>query len=218
MAWFRNTESRRDLIKRMKHFKVDPKLRATSLYNNVMYAVAGEAAANVAGMPYEQLIETKVLQPLGLSSSGFSQTEMGKRSNHASRYDARSLEDAVKGEYIKADLERIYMADGPSGDMFSSVLDLVKWGQVLIKMGELDGKQVLSKESVEEMLTGHSIKIRKRRTSEFPPVVGYGLGINLDSYKGRILYRHGKDYHFYGHSFKYMTPVFMSALNDFYYL
>ncbi|KAF8926092.1 hypothetical protein BGZ58_000191 [Dissophora ornata] len=191
LAWFRNTESRRDLIKRLKHVKMDSKLRTKCNYSNVMYAVAGEAAANVVGISYENVVETKILQRLDLTDSGFSSMEMKTRSNYAMPYDAASFSDAQNGVFEQGYLDEIYMTDAPAGDMYSNVLDLVKWGRVIMKHGELDGKQVLNKDSVEEMLSGHSFMRSKKGAPESPPVTAYGMGFVLDSYKGHVLYRHG---------------------------
>ncbi|KAF9183236.1 hypothetical protein BGZ51_004158 [Haplosporangium sp. Z 767] len=190
IGWFRNTEKRIDLIKRIKHVPLDSKLRSKSNYSNVMYAVAGEAAANIAGTSYEHLVEAKILKPLGLLNTGFSVTEMKKRPNHAMPYEAASFEDAQKGKFILGYLDHIYMADAPAGDLYSNVLDLVRWGRVIMKLGELDGKQVLNKESVTELLSGHTFMENTRRSSEFAPVLAYGLGWMVDTYKGQILYRH----------------------------
>ncbi|KAF8982814.1 hypothetical protein BGZ46_000540 [Entomortierella lignicola] len=191
VAWFRNTTPRRDLIKQMRHVKVEAKLGSKTEYNNMMYAVAGEAAANVAGVSYEKLVIDKIIDPLGLTNTGFGPIEMSQRSNYAMPYGAASLDDAKNGLYELGYLDEIYMADAPAGDIYSNVLDVVRWGRVIMKHGELDGKQVLNKKSVEKTLRGYTIMERKRRTPEFAPVLTYGLGWNLDSYKGQTVYHHG---------------------------
>ncbi|KAG9071481.1 hypothetical protein KI688_005693 [Linnemannia hyalina] len=125
-------------------------------YSNVMYAVAGEAAANVAGTTYEQLVHDKILTPLGLSNTGFSQKAMKKLENHASPYHADSFSKAQAGEFRGGEYDEIYMAFAPAGDLHSNVLDLLKWGKVVVdggKVGGGEGKQVLSKESVEMTVT-----------------------------------------------------------------
>jgi len=194
LAWFRNSESRRDLIKRMKYIKVDPKLRSECVYNNLMYAVAGEAATNVSGMTYEELVRTKVIDPLGLTNTGLSVMEMKERGdNYAMPFDAASFEDGVKGKFVQGYLDDVYMADAAAGDIYSNTLDLVRWGRVIMQSGMQDGKQVLNKESVEETKTAYSIFENKtKRTPEFAPVSTYGLGWFIDSYKGQAVYRHSK--------------------------
>ncbi|KAG0305151.1 hypothetical protein BGZ98_004535 [Dissophora globulifera] len=192
LAAFRSTEPRRDFIKRLRHIDLDTKLSSTCNYNNIMYAVAGEAAASVAGVSYEAVVETRILEPLGLSNTGLSPLQMKQRhpDNYAMPYDATSFENAQKGVFVKGYVDPIYMLDAPAGDIYSNVLDLAKWGRVVMKLGELDGKQVLNKESTEEILSAQTIMKRPRRSAEYAPAITYALGWILDTYKGQVVYKH----------------------------
>ncbi|KAI1320600.1 hypothetical protein EDD11_000122 [Mortierella claussenii] len=191
LSWYRSSLPRRELIKRLKHAQVQRKMGVTVKYNNIIYAVAGEAAANVAGISYEDLIKIKLLEPLGLKSSGLGVMEMKDRfDNYAMPYEACSLEGAQKGDFKVGYLDEIYVADAPAGDIHSNVLDLVRYGRVIMQSGKLDGKQVLNEESVKELWIGRTFMQTTRRSSEFAPTMAYGLGWMLDSYKGQIVYEH----------------------------
>ncbi|KAF9958719.1 hypothetical protein BGZ70_009108 [Mortierella alpina] len=193
-AFYRCAESRPEIIQRLKHADLNSKLGTKVNYSNMMYTVAGEAAARVAGMSYEDVVREKVIRPLGLNNTGFSQTEMRDQSpNHAMPFSVRSFEDAQKGDFNAEKMDEVYMTYAPAGDMYSNVLDLVKWGRVVIKGGELDGKQVLNKESLQETLKPQTIMQGGRRGPEYAPMVNYGLGWCIDSYKGHANHRHGKD-------------------------
>ncbi|OAQ30767.1 beta-lactamase/transpeptidase-like protein [Linnemannia elongata AG-77] len=191
IAWFRNKDSTRDLIKQLRHLNLPTtKMSPIVNYNNIIYAVAGEAGAEVAGMTYAELIKAKLLEPLGLKDSGLSLPEMEKLPNFARPYNAATFDDAKKGVYEEGYMDDIHMADAAAGDIYMNILDLVKWGQVILKEGELDGKQVLNKKSVQETLKPHNIKRSKARMPEFAPTTGYGLGWFLDSYKGHTIVHH----------------------------
>ncbi|KAF9284875.1 hypothetical protein BGZ68_004332 [Mortierella alpina] len=194
LAWLRNTTSQRDLINQLKHLDMPSKLSSTVNYSNIVYTVAGEAAANVAGMSYRDLITTKIFEPLGLQSAGFSQAEMAKQPNFAMPYNAACFEEAKKGIYEEGCINEIPVSDAPSGDIFMNVVDLVKWGQVILKLGEVDGKQVLNKDSILETVTPHNIMRRPRLWSDLSPVKGYGYGWIVDSYKGQANFRHDGSY------------------------
>ncbi|KAG0028083.1 hypothetical protein BGZ82_008633 [Podila clonocystis] len=109
----------------------DPKLRATTNYNNAMYDVAGEAAAKVAGVPIEKLVHDKILKPLGLSNSGFSNGEL-----------KTSLNFALPSWTIRSMTPRLD--------------DSSSWGQVVLTEGKVKGEQVLSKEGIAATLTCHT--------------------------------------------------------------
>ncbi|KAG0014382.1 hypothetical protein BGZ82_001782 [Podila clonocystis] len=190
LAWIRNATPPRVLINQLKHLDMPSKLSPTVNYSNVVYTVAGEAAANVAGMSYADLIRTKIFGPLGLKSAGLSHAEMAKQPNFAMPFSAASLEDAKKGIYEEGYIDEIPMSNAPAGDIYMDVVDLVKFGRVILKQGELDGKQVLSKESILDTVTPHNIMRRPRLWSDLSPVKGYGYGWTVDSYKGQANFRH----------------------------
>ncbi|KAF9382188.1 hypothetical protein CPC16_009489 [Podila verticillata] len=190
IAWFWGTETRRDLIKRIKHIPVDPKFRATLNYNNAMYSVAGEAAANAAGVPIEQLVHDKILKPLGMSNSGFSNKELSKSSNFAAPFMAESYADAAAGRFVQVAMDDGAALSAAAGNMYANVLDLVRWGQVVMSEGKHDGKQVLSKEGIAATLTAHTIFQAAVRDPDEGPSIQYGMGWSLRSYKGNTLYEH----------------------------
>ncbi|KAF9983903.1 hypothetical protein BGZ75_004543 [Mortierella antarctica] len=194
LAWLRNAAPPKVLINQLKHLDMPSKLPSTVNYSNIVYTVAGEAAANVAGMSYKDLITTKIFDPLGLKSAGLSGADMAKQPNFAMPYNAASLEEAKKGIYEEGYINEFPVSDAPSGDIFMDVVDLVKWGQVILKLGELNGKQVLNKESILETVTPHNIMRRPRLWSDLSPVKGYGYGWIVDSYKGQANFRHDGSY------------------------
>lgn len=191
MAWFRNELPPRVLINQLKHLDMPSKMSPVVNYNNLAYAVAGEAAAKVAGMSYAELIETKILNPLGLKDAGLSLPEMKRRPNYAMPYDAASYEEAKKGIHEEGYMDEIPLADAPAGDIYMNVLDLAKWGSVIMKKGELNGKQVLNKGSIQETLKSHNFAPLPQRRRDFAPTLGYGLGWMLDTYKGHTYMQHG---------------------------
>ncbi|KAH7056549.1 beta-lactamase/transpeptidase-like protein [Linnemannia elongata] len=195
VSWLRSRTPRRELITRLRHASIPQKLTPNLNYNNVMYAVAGEAAANVAGTTYEQLVHDKVITPLGLSNTGFSQKAMKKLENHASPYHADSFSKAQAGEFRKGEYDEIYMAFAPAGDLHSNVLDLLKWGKVIVDGGKVKGgKQVLSKESLEMTVTPQSILETQTKSPELSHSFTYGLGWGLATYKGHNCYTHSGAY------------------------
>ncbi|KAF9335521.1 hypothetical protein BG006_011292 [Podila minutissima] len=190
-VWFWGNETRLELIKRMRHAEVKPKMPAVVNYNNAMYAVAGEAAARVAGVPFEKLVRDKIFRPLGLSQTGFSMAEMSENSNFAVPFSADSYEDAKAGRFTELPLDNAIQKVAAAGDIFSSALDLARWGHAIMKGGVLNGKQVLSKEGIEATLSAHTIYSPAERDPDFALSAQYGMGWVLNSYKGHNLYEHG---------------------------
>ncbi|KAG0292442.1 hypothetical protein BGZ96_004122 [Linnemannia gamsii] len=119
-------ESRIELIKSLKYADQPSKLTPECNFSNTMYAVAGEAGARVAGVSWEELVKSKIIDPLNLINTGFSQLALKNFSYYALPYDAASFEDAKKGNYISGELFEDYLKDAPASDMYSNVLDLAR--------------------------------------------------------------------------------------------
>lgn len=112
-------------------------------------------------------------------------------------YDAATFEDAKKGIYEEGYIDMIPMPDAAAGDIFMDAMDLAKWGRVILKEGDLNGKQVLNKKSVQETLKPQSIADDEERQLGVAPTLGYGLGWSLDSYKGYTFIRHSMCFSFF---------------------
>ncbi|KAG0268746.1 hypothetical protein DFQ27_005826 [Actinomortierella ambigua] len=187
--WYHRPESALDLIKLMRYIDPINPLRTKWVYDNAMYGVAGEASARIAGTSWEEFIRDKFLVPLGMKSSGFSVKTMLTRPNHALPYGSKSFEAAQRGEIDRLVPDETPYRDAPAGDIFSNVIDLAKWAKVIMHQGKLDGKQVLHKKTVEAITRGWSIITGVPREPEFS-INLYGLGWNLEHYKGHRSVQH----------------------------
>ncbi|KAF9162301.1 hypothetical protein DFQ26_003692 [Actinomortierella ambigua] len=190
LDWYHRPESRPELIKQLRNVDPEVPFRSAFVYNNIMYAVAGEAAARIAGTSYERLVLDKVLRPVGMTSSGLSLAEMISRPNHALPYVSKSFEAAQKGEVFRATPDTLYMTDAPAGDIYANIIDLSRWARAIMNNGQLDGKQVLAKETVQTITTPWNIE---QDFSRHDPAstAAYGLGWAIESYKGHRVVQHG---------------------------
>ncbi|HEY3947582.1 serine hydrolase domain-containing protein [Phenylobacterium sp.] len=102
-----------------------------ALYSNIGYAALGLALENAAGTPYTELVERKVLAPLGMTSSGFRPTP-DMLARLARGYGMRN----GKPDPTQADTELVsgrgYKI--PNGGLFTTVDDLAKF--LAFEMGD----------------------------------------------------------------------------------
>ncbi|KAF9973902.1 hypothetical protein BGZ73_002830 [Actinomortierella ambigua] len=187
LEWFHRSESRSELIKQLRYVEPIHPLRTEFTYDNIMYAVAGEAAARIAGTSYEQVVLDKVIRPAGMVSSGFSITEMVTRPNHALPYTSKSFEAAKKGQIIRMPVDSHPMSDAPAGDIYSNAIDLARWARVIMYNGVLDGEQVLHEETVKTATNEWNVI----RAGDINRTMTYGLGWILEMYHGRRIISHG---------------------------
>ncbi|MHB1329694.1 MAG: serine hydrolase domain-containing protein, partial [Gemmatimonadales bacterium] len=61
--------SRADVLERVRYLEPTFGLRSHWGYSNIMYLAAGEAAGAVSGIGYDELVRSRLLQPLGMTST-----------------------------------------------------------------------------------------------------------------------------------------------------
>ncbi|KAF9163955.1 hypothetical protein DFQ26_001956 [Actinomortierella ambigua] len=180
--WFNRTESRAELIKQLRHVDPVAPLRTQWSYNNVMFSLAGEAAGRIDGKSWEEVVRDRILTPAGMTNTGFSIKTLLTRPNHALPFRSKSFEAAQRGETEMFAPDTRKSPDAPAGDMYSNVIDMAKWAKIMLRQGQLNGKQVLRKETVEAVTTGRMVVGR----------AAYGLGWMMEDYKGhRMVYHSG---------------------------
>ena len=158
-------------------------------YSNLGYALLGRVIESVTGMRYRDVVKSKVLSPLSLTSTGFDTAEV-ERSRLATGYVRR--EDDWVVEPVAG-----YGAFAPMGGLLSTVSDLTRWVSTMVDAQRVDAQRLDADDSpvsdssndqppkaasLREMQTGHRfIEAECRPTLDsamVPPTVRhYGFGL-----------------------------------------
>ncbi|MBB4826746.1 CubicO group peptidase (beta-lactamase class C family) [Sporosarcina luteola] len=148
-------------------------------YSNDSYGLLGVIIARASGRSYESFIEENILIPAGMTRSFFDMKLLDKLDN-------------VTTLYMKTkDGSQVYEAplwwDAPSmravGYLKSTVHDILRYLEMYLNEGVVEGVRILSKESIEQMMTPHV---------EYEPGNCYGYGLRIiPDYFGSKLISHG---------------------------
>jgi CubicO group peptidase (beta-lactamase class C family) len=130
-------------------------------YSNLAYILLGEVVAKLSGMPYEDYAEQRILQPLGLSRTGFA-----PQAPTAVAYRVDPYSDVVAREPMMVDRVGGIAA---AGQLWSTVEDLCRWARFLADPDEA----VLADDAVETMTTVQAMADPYRWT------LGWGTGLML---------------------------------------
>ncbi|UJH91710.1 beta-lactamase family protein [Antarcticibacterium sp. 1MA-6-2] len=135
-------------------------------YNNAEYFVLGKIIEALYQKTYEKVLNEKILEPLGMTTSGMA-TEKDIIRNLASTYFSENNSDSLIND-IPMFIENWYAA----GAMYSSPPDLLKFSNALF------GLKLINKENLDLMLT--------------PGLDDYGYGVWIKG-KGdeRVMERYG---------------------------
>ncbi|WP_037367294.1 serine hydrolase domain-containing protein [Amycolatopsis orientalis] len=104
-------------------------------YCNAGFLLAGRVAEAVSGGTYEDLVRTRLLEPLGMTDSFFQPWEVLTRRHavgHALREDGPAVAHTIG----------LARADAPAGGLWSTARDQLKWARF-----QLNGAEVLSDET-----------------------------------------------------------------------
>jgi CubicO group peptidase (beta-lactamase class C family) len=129
-------------------------------YSNLGYLLAGQVIAAASGQPFEAYARTAILDPAGMSRTGFSHPADGSAATGYARTPRgtgpalrRLLPRGVVGDrYGKHLALRPFTVDGAAyGGLVGDVLDAARFMQMHLNDGELDGRRVIAPESARSM-------------------------------------------------------------------
>jgi CubicO group peptidase (beta-lactamase class C family) len=129
-------------------------------YSNLAVALAGYVAERVSGIDFDALCRERIAKPLGMTGSGYRLADLNDRDNLAMPYHynrrTRGLRPLFQYGY----------PDYPDGAFRTSARHLATWLGAFMNFGEIGGKQVLARSTVEEI-----------RRNQIPNIVGWHQGL-----------------------------------------
>ena len=188
LFWPGTTYDRDEIVRRLRYVPIENSFRATYNYDNVLYMVAGEVIEAASGMSWESFMETRILEPLGMSDSRASLIAAAPDRNVA--YTHARVEGVVRP--VQPDTTR---SIGPAGGIMSSAADMARWLDVQLSRGRLaSGDSLFSQATSRELWTLVTPLEPNPPPPELAPLAasfnGYALGFFVGDYRGRKVVRH----------------------------
>jgi CubicO group peptidase (beta-lactamase class C family) len=184
LMWYNNTStSREEGIRRLEYLPLTAEPRSRFQYNNLMFMTAGVLAATVANQPsWEDLMRTRLLDPLNMHRSNFSVTQSQQDENFALPY---LIDEGVVSEIAFRPLDFI----GPAGSVNSSINEMANWLKLNLTQGQFEGNQLVSTTTLDELRGYHMPMGSEPSSQEFSPPV-YALGWMVGTYQGKKIVHH----------------------------
>jgi len=141
-------------------------------YGNQGMNIAARIVEIVSGMPYEEFLQKRFFDPLGMTETTFWPSEA-----QIDRLVGAYGPNKEKNGYARGDIgfltkpysDRVHRFPEAAGGLFSTTHDILRYGLLLANDGELDGKRYLSHAAIDEL--------RKEQTGTTK--VNYSLGYHL---------------------------------------
>jgi CubicO group peptidase (beta-lactamase class C family) len=189
MLWYGNQSLRReDLLTRLEHLPSSRGFRELWQYNNLMYILAGYLSGELMGCTWEEGVQRRLLDPLGMGNTNFHVEESQRSSDHA-RPHAPRPEGLVEVPFRGLDLA------GPAGSINSCIADMTRWVMCQVNGGVAGGTQVISPAALKELHKPAMVLPEEATDALWPEAtnVAYALGWFVMSYRGHRALHHGGD-------------------------
>ena len=185
-VWEGSGHTLQEILDRLQYMEPTKGFREGYLYNNNMYAAAGAVTAKVNGTTWEQLIQTKLLDPLEMKQSSFSFEAAAKKGEFSKDYLVGRVDKKLK-EY-EPDTDCACWA--PAAAIVSNVEELSNWMMAQINGGKFKGKQVIPSKAIIETIKPNNIASTEMVYDEVFYGL-YGMGRSSTDYKGHVIVSHG---------------------------
>ena len=185
--WYGADNSTTEILRRMRYVEPAYSIRSSFIYQNVMYAAAGQVIAAVSGMPWEEFVRTRIFTPLHMDRTVPLLSRAAAVPNVASPHDR--IDDTMR-VIRNASVDPVASA----GSVWSSVADMAKWMRFILDSGRVDGRRLLKPETFAELLKPQTMVT----PSQFYPTARlthphwttYALGWFQQDYNGRAVSFH----------------------------
>ena len=158
-------------------------------YFNAGFTLLGQIVEKVSGIPFEQYIKEKILQPLNMNRSTFAKIDVDKDEDASAGFAYEWSEDRIK-RHAKQLLTDKFIAG--SGGLISSVKEMTNFLLCQLNGGEYQGTRLLSEELIHKMWEPHNKNIQASSYEMCPgSTTAYGYGWKIyDNYHGYQVITH----------------------------
>lgn len=188
LLWYKSPWNLEERIRRTGRLELKHSFRSTFEYQTVFFSAAGEAAAKSAGVPWRDLVQRRILDPLGMKTARPVQPDAKEQLEQAEPHRLNALGRAVRME--RYGLEQ----PDPAGSIHASARDLAKYLRFQLGDGSWQGKRLISAANLAEPHTPQIVLRLEGGMRRLHPdtwQMSYGMGWIVLDYRGHGMILHG---------------------------
>lgn len=175
-----------EVLSKMKMVKPSYSLRSSFIYQNIFYLYAGKVIEKVSGQPWEEFIQKRIFQPLGMTRTYPTLSKVKDANQSHPHYWVDNKITVI--ERTSAD------AIGPAGSVWSCVDDMSKWALCMLDSSKYSGGRLVKSSTWVELFKPQVMVT----TSQFYPTaqltkpnwMTYSLGWFQQDYNGKKVNYH----------------------------
>ncbi len=199
LFWPNSDRSRADVLRQAAFVPIEDGFRANYHYCNLMFVVAGAVIERVSGMTWEDFVQTRIFDKLGMNDS----VPLARLANP----DKSALPHGRVGPPLRYQGEMTQIARSivevwnwdnaaAAGGICASANDWAKWMALRLNNGALpDGSRLFSEAVAKEMYKPNIlVSASEGPTAELPNrsiANTYAMGLQVQDYRGERIATHG---------------------------
>jgi CubicO group peptidase (beta-lactamase class C family) len=149
--WYEQDATTREVVERLRHLEPAYSLRGGFVYQNIMYAAAGEVVAAASGMPWAEFVRSRLVRPNGMERTVMTLAETQGVENVAAPHDRV---DGRLRVIRNASVDPVAAA----GSVWSSAEDMARWLGFLLRGCETEaGERLLEPATCDELFTPQTV-------------------------------------------------------------
>ena len=173
-----------DVLANMSKQTPESSFRSEFKYNNNMFIIAGEVIHRVSGLTWEEFIEKRILQPVGMKNSKASYSRVTDKTNII---DAHTR---TEGEVTQIPHDWSDLAN-PAGGIMSNVTDMLTWADFLMNDAVTkNGDRLLSEKQMHNLWQLQTPLPVKKDNDYNTHFSGYSLGWFVSDVNGHLQVAH----------------------------
>ncbi|HCG02551.1 MAG TPA: hypothetical protein DEV93_18660 [Chloroflexi bacterium] len=181
--WYGSDAPRGEMFRRLAHLEPTADFRTIWQYQNLMFMMLGYLTEELSGSTWEDFIQHRIFDALGMASSKVSASEAKESPDLSRGYQKK------RNAVVEMPLYEGFAAVAPAGSIVSSVADMSQWLILHLNNGKHNDQQFLSEGQVRELHQPHMV-IAEGKHPEMPHS-SYGLGWFIEPYRGHNMIHHG---------------------------
>ncbi|MEM6380430.1 MAG: serine hydrolase [Bacteroidota bacterium] len=115
-------------------------------YSNPAFNILADVIAKASGLTFEDYMKKYIFEPVGMANSTFYQPDVPKE---------LATKPHVLGQTFKVEENPTYPYNrihAPSSTLQSNIDDMLKWAQLYLNKGKINGKQIFQESTYEQLL------------------------------------------------------------------
>jgi CubicO group peptidase (beta-lactamase class C family) len=184
--WYGTSNTTTEILRRVRFVDLAYSPRSSFIYQNVMYAAAGQVIASASGMPWDEFVRTRIFAPLHMDRTVPLLARAATAPNVARPHDI--IDDTMR-VITNASVDPVASA----GAVWSSVADMSKWMRFILDSGRVGNRRLIKPATFREIVAPQM----RAPMTQYPALAlaqphffSYALGWFVQDYHGETVWMH----------------------------